>query len=132
MPKSLNDDLEEGEICDDDEEFNIKQSNATKHSDLVINERTDLSRKCVHSFLHRAKSKSLNSNDLEIPHYSAVFPEINDDNLVNRSKNLYNCEVDETADKECFLDQDVVNEDQSDDELRVSNFQGTVGFFLLF
>ncbi|VDK85440.1 unnamed protein product [Litomosoides sigmodontis] len=121
MSKSLNDDLEEGEICDDDEGFNIKQSNAVIHSDLTINERTDLSRKCLQS-LYRAKSESLNSNDLEIPHQSAVLSEINDDNLRDKSENRYD-KVDETADKECFFDHDVMDENESDVELRVSNFQ---------
>ncbi|KAL3993740.1 hypothetical protein ACH3XW_18820 [Acanthocheilonema viteae] len=122
MPKGLNDDLEEGEICDDDEEFNINKSNVTEYSDVAINKRMNLTTKCFQS-LHHANSESLHSDSLEIPNQLAIFPEINDDNLENKSEDFHNYEMDEEDDKKCFLDQRVIDDDQLDDELKVSNFQ---------
>ncbi|CAG9536649.1 unnamed protein product [Cercopithifilaria johnstoni] len=118
MPKRLNDDLEEGEIFDDDEEFNNQQSNVTEYSSAVISEGTNLTIKCFQSLYH-ANSESLHSNNLEIPYQTAVFPEINGDNLKKDKSEIFDNY--EENDKECFLDKRVVDEDQPDNELKVLN-----------
>lgn len=126
MPEGLNDNLEEGEICDDNEEFNIEQSNITKSSDVVIRERTNLTTECFQSLNH-ANNKSLHSNNSEIPYQSTVFPALNND-LENELENFHNYEVD---DGKFFMNQRMMDEDQSDDESKVSNFQGIMEFFFI-
>uniref|UniRef100_A0A0R3RXK8 CCHC-type domain-containing protein n=1 Tax=Elaeophora elaphi TaxID=1147741 RepID=A0A0R3RXK8_9BILA len=131
MLRKFNDDLEEGEIRDDDEEINIKQSNVTKYSGIAISERTNLTTKRFQSS-HDVSSESLHSKNLKIPYQSTV--KISDDNLKennygkegekagDKSKEFHDYEVDED-DGECFLDQRMTDEDQSDEELKDLNFQ---------
>lgn len=140
MLRNLSDDLEEGEICDD-EEIDIKQSSIAKYSSIAINERTNLTRNCVQSLYH-ANCGSLHSNsNLEIPYQSVVSPKINGDNLQrsnneegeneaekDKSEDFHGYEVSEENEEECFLDHRMMDEDESENELKASNFQGMIKF----
>uniref|UniRef100_A0A1I7VBH4 Uncharacterized protein n=1 Tax=Loa loa TaxID=7209 RepID=A0A1I7VBH4_LOALO len=134
MPKSLSDDLEEGEICDD-EEIVIKQSNIAEYSNKAISERTNLTAECFQSSYLVSSGSLCSNNNLEIPYKSVVSSEINDDYLqVNsdeeekkaeedKCEDFLCYEVDEEDNEECFLHHKIMDMDESEDELKVTNFQ---------
>ncbi|VDO48144.1 unnamed protein product, partial [Onchocerca flexuosa] len=131
MRRSLTHDLEEGEICDD-EEIDINQPVVAEYSSTSMNERT----KCFQSLYH-INSKSLYSNsNSKIPYQSALYSQINGGNLQasnnekeenetkeDKSECFHDCEVNEENDEEYFLDHKMIDEDESEDELKVTDFQ---------
>ncbi|KAM3719769.1 Protease Do-like 2, chloroplastic [Dirofilaria immitis] len=133
MPKSFTDDVEEGEICDD-EEIDINQFNIIEDSSALINRGT----KYFQSLYHGNNKALLSNTNSEIPHQSAIYPKINEgDNLQindnkeedseakeNKPKNFYDCDMNEKNDEEYFLDHKVTDENESEDEFKVANSRG--------
>uniref|UniRef100_A0A8R1TKS1 Uncharacterized protein n=1 Tax=Onchocerca volvulus TaxID=6282 RepID=A0A8R1TKS1_ONCVO len=123
MPRSLTHDLEEGEICDD-EEIDINQPDVAEYSSASINERT----KCFQSLNHNSSKSLYSNNNSKIPYQSAIYSQINGDNL--QASNNEKEKNETTEDKsECFDDYEVNEEndeeylDESEDELEVTDFQ---------
>ncbi|EJW84071.1 hypothetical protein WUBG_05019 [Wuchereria bancrofti] len=132
MPKSLSDDLEEGEIFDNEETV-IKQSNVNEYSNRGSNERTNLTKKkCFQSLNYGHNGSFHSNNNLKIPYQSAISVELNKDNLQasndekeeNMSEDIHDYELnDEDDDEECFLDHWLIDEDELEDEFNVADFQ---------
>ncbi|KAK6104381.1 hypothetical protein QQG55_16050 [Brugia pahangi] len=132
MPKSLSDDLEEGEIFDNEETV-INQSNVNEYSNSGSNERTNLTeKKCFQSLTYGHNGSFHSNNNLKIPYQSAICAESNEDNLQacndekeeNMLEDIHDYELnDEEDDEECFLDHWMIDEDELEDELNVANFQ---------
>uniref|UniRef100_A0A5S6PIH6 Uncharacterized protein n=1 Tax=Brugia malayi TaxID=6279 RepID=A0A5S6PIH6_BRUMA len=128
MPKSLSDDLEEGEIFDSEETV-INQSNVNEYSNNGSNERTNLTeKKCFQSLNYGHNGSFHSNNNLKIPDQSAICAESNEDNLEacndekeeNMLEDIHDYELN---DEECFLDHWMIDEDELEDELNVANFQ---------
>lgn len=138
MSRRLSNDLEEGEICED-EEIPAKQSNAGEYSITVNIEEINSAVKCFQSSDH-VNAGSLHSNCyLEIPCQSAMSPEASTDNQQesnvdveneadDKSEDSNDCEVNEEYDEESCSDHRMLNKNESDDSNSM-NFQGMIEFY---
>uniref|UniRef100_A0A915PY23 Uncharacterized protein n=1 Tax=Setaria digitata TaxID=48799 RepID=A0A915PY23_9BILA len=133
-------DLEEGEICDD-EETDIIHLNSPKYSSISANEWANSIANYSQLSNHTTSSESLHSADnMQISSHSAPYVKQNDDvqqakkgNEENffhdetkrrQSKGFYDSEMSEKNDEEYILEYKIMDEvNESDNEMEISTFQ---------